>query len=181
MKQHTYQMTSPMCQQQNPAHTGRVPQGQGRVKIAWRTLCTLMLAFALVCALGITGFAAEAQAVRYDNNSGYSQDSSYNSSDVLLERIGMGVLTGAVVAGVFCFVCLRQLKTAVRQHSASDYVTENGLHLTDRRDLYLFSNTVRHRKENNQGGRGGHGGGRGPGGGGPRGGGGGPRGGGGRR
>ncbi len=188
-------VTQNQCQNKNATSRASMQRGQGRGHVALRTLATLVLSFALVCTLAVAGFAAEAQTVRYDNNnsgnssqnSSYSssQGSSYNSSDILMQRIGMGVLTGALVAGVFCFICVRQLKTAVRQHSASDYVTGNGLHLTDRRDLYLFSNTVRRRRENSQGGRGGHGGGRGgPGGfgGGPGfGGGGGPRGGGGRR
>lgn len=169
-------------------------------RFSLRVFAALVLSLMLVCGLAICGFAADSasfETVRYETQTSYdSSNSAYGgasgSTMTYGQRIGLGFLTGAVVAGVFCFFCVRQLKTAVRQHSASDYVAGNGLHLTDRRDLYLYSNTVRIPRQNQGGGRGGGRGGMGmgmgmSGPGGPRGGGfggpggGGPRGGGGRR
>ncbi len=81
-------------------------------------------------------------------------------SEATKERLLMALASALVISVAFCVFGVMQLRSKVRQHSASDYVAGQGLHLTQRQDLYLYSNTTRvRRQENNGGGRGGGGGG----------------------
>lgn len=65
--------------------------------------------------------------------------------EMILIALGLGVLTGFIVA----FALRSQLKTVRPQRAAGDYIQSGSLQLTYRSDVYLYSNTVRVPKPQN--------------------------------
>ena len=77
--------------------------------------------------------------------------SEKDSSPTLL----LSLIIGIVVAGVTVLVMRASMNTKRRQHSASTYLDTGALHLTGHRDIFLYSNVSKVRKQQNTSGSGG--------------------------
>ena len=53
------------------------------------------------------------------------------------------IIIGLIAGGIVLASLLSQLKTVVRNNTASDYIKQGSLHLTQRNDLYLYTKTDR--------------------------------------
>ena len=51
------------------------------------------------------------------------------------------IIIGLVIGGIVLGSLLSQLKTVVPKNTASDYIKQGSLHLTQRNDLYLYTKT----------------------------------------
>lgn len=58
-------------------------------------------------------------------------------------KLAITILAPLLVAGLICFVFLRQMKTAVSQRAADHYVPEGGFVLTNQRDALMFQTETR--------------------------------------
>ena len=61
----------------------------------------------------------------------------------LLFKIAIVVLLPLLIAGTVCFLFYRQMKTAVQKTEADDYVSENGLVLTQQQDYFTHTTETR--------------------------------------
>ncbi len=91
------------------------------------------------------------------NTSGVSGNSKSNQ---LIDGDVAGVLSMAWMmafggALIFCLIFVFQLRSKHSKHSASDYIIGQGLNLTRREDLYLYSSTSKVRRQEDSGSRGG--------------------------
>ncbi len=94
----------------------------------------------------------------YDVSGASNHSSSSSSGQDWSYVFTMAFGTASMIAIVFCVFFIMQLHSKARKRSAADYVAGRGLNLTRSRDLYLYSNTRRVRKQENNGGGGGRGG-----------------------
>lgn len=63
--------------------------------------------------------------------------------------IVIALLFGFGISGIAVFAMIMQMKTVAAQNSADSYIRKGSFHVTERRDLYLYRNVVRHRKQSN--------------------------------
>jgi len=62
-------------------------------------------------------------------------------------KLAVTILLPLLLAGVICMLWRRQMKTAVAQKTASQYIPAGGFRLTGQEDLFLFQNVTRRRIE----------------------------------
>lgn len=65
----------------------------------------------------------------------------------LFGKLAVTILVPMAIAGVVCLVFLRQMKTAVAQQAADNYIPEDGFALTAQEDAFLFRTETRRRIE----------------------------------
>ncbi|MDL2327374.1 TPM domain-containing protein [Ruminococcaceae bacterium OttesenSCG-928-A11] len=58
-------------------------------------------------------------------------------------KLAIVILVPLAIAGLVCFVFLRQMKTAVPQRAADHYIPDGGFMLTQRSDMFLFRTETR--------------------------------------
>ena len=85
-----------------------------------------------------------------------SAEKTYGSNTALQILVSLGI--GAVVALIVLLVMRGKMNTVRAQRSATNYMREGSYQLVGHRDLFLYSNTTRVRRAENNG-SGGHGGG----------------------
>lgn len=66
--------------------------------------------------------------------------------EALLWAVGIGLVVALVVVGGM----IRQLKTAVPKREANDYIKQGSLHLSVRRDNFLYRKVEKKRREPRQ-------------------------------
>lgn len=76
---------------------------------------------------------------------GHANGFPFNFGKSLLIAVVIGLLAGLITA--FCLKA--QLKSVRRQHQADAYVKPGSMQLTVRRDMFLYRNITRTRKQNN--------------------------------
>ncbi|HHX62568.1 MAG TPA: TPM domain-containing protein [Epulopiscium sp.] len=72
---------------------------------------------------------------------------SNSPSDSLWIKLVIVMLVPLLIAGVVCFIFLRQMKTAVPQRAADSYIPNGGFNLTMQADQFLFKTETRTRIE----------------------------------
>lgn len=70
-----------------------------------------------------------------------------------LKWIFISIVVGIVIAVIYISVLIAQLKTVRMQKAADSYVKPGSMHLTESRDLYLYSIVNRVKKPDNNGGK----------------------------
>lgn len=58
-------------------------------------------------------------------------------------KLAVAILAPLLVAGLICFIFLRQMKTAVAQRAAEPYIPEGGFVLTSQKDALMFTTETR--------------------------------------
>lgn len=76
-------------------------------------------------------------------------------------QIVVSVLIGAVVALITILIMRNKMNSVRPQHSAANYLIQRSYRLTEKRDIYLYSNVTKIRRSQNSSSGGGGGGGRG--------------------
>lgn len=97
-------------------------------------------------------FCADDNIKRYESgDKGTSSERDYGH--ILL----VSVAGGAIVALIVCLIMKAQLKTAVKQFGAGNYIRRGSLNVQYSRDIFLYRTVSRRKIETNSGGHGGGG------------------------
>ncbi len=70
-----------------------------------------------------------------------------NAKSSFWMKLAITILVPLLIAGVVCFIFLGQMKTAVPQRAADQYIPDGGLNLTRQVDAFLYSSETRRRIE----------------------------------
>lgn len=62
-------------------------------------------------------------------------------------EIAITILVPLVIAGIVCLIFYSQMKTAVPQRAADEYIPDGGFNLTKQEDAYLYSTEKREKIE----------------------------------
>ncbi|NLB41463.1 MAG: hypothetical protein GX815_04250 [Clostridiales bacterium] len=62
-------------------------------------------------------------------------------------KLGITILVPLLIAGIVCFIFLGQMKTAISQRAADEYIPDGGLNLTRQIDAFLYRTETRTRIE----------------------------------
>ncbi|MDL2218431.1 TPM domain-containing protein [Christensenellaceae bacterium OttesenSCG-928-M15] len=65
------------------------------------------------------------------------------AKDAFWGKLAATILVPLLIAGLICFIFLRQMKTAVPQQAADHYIPDNGFVLTKSSDTFLFKTETR--------------------------------------
>ncbi len=86
-----------------------------------------------------------------DSSGGYSSDRSPGRMFLI------SLVAGLIAALIVCLIMKAQLKTAVKQFGAGNYIRRGSLNVNYSRDIFLYKTVSRHKIETNSGGHGGGG------------------------
>ena len=80
------------------------------------------------------------------NDTPYDVDNMPKEPFAFIAALFIGIVIGAVVAGITCLVFALQLKSVHRESAASNYIKQGSMRVTDSREYFLYSKTDRERK-----------------------------------
>lgn len=80
------------------------------------------------------------------------ENNSSDGTDGIFKRLLIALVIGAAVGAIVLFVMRRKMNTARSQYGASNYIVKNSFDLYHQRDIYLYSNTTRTRKQHSSSG-----------------------------
>lgn len=70
-----------------------------------------------------------------------------DEGESFLIKIAIVIFVPLLIAGIVCFIFLQQMKTAVAQKGAKNYISDEGVNLTMRADEFLYRTETRTKKE----------------------------------
>ena len=104
-----------------------------------RKMIAILLALLSCLGLTTTAFAATTAPVAY-----YGRY-SFDYAQYILISLAVGFVIGLIVA----LILKAQLKSVYRQNRADDYVRPESMHVNLHRDIFLYRNVTRVKRENN--------------------------------
>lgn len=78
-----------------------------------------------------------------------TEQSSQSSKDSVLIKLAIIIFAPLIIASVVCGIFAKQMKTAVSQRAADNFIPNDGVNITNKTDQFLFKTETRTRIEKN--------------------------------